>query len=217
MIDWMAENVPEGKHILIVSEPAINVPQANYLMFLDGGRHEWTVLQLDQGICVPRPNVQTNCDPAQNAISKIPPDALWVQRFGGGCDFISLSAPNLLEQSRQSRSAYVAVSGNYVFPSILELPVALRASNAFDLAHANVVVQRTRTGERQGVVLLKSTGRAPEDTPTRMNANTALSVKRCEQARGPGYGARIRSRFPNGIVGANGPFRMFGYGRVQQR
>lgn len=65
--------------------------------------------------------------------------------------------------------------------------------------------------------MLKGTGRTPEDTPAWMNAKTALSMKRCEQARGPGYAARIRPRFPNGIVGANGPLRMFGYGRVQQR
>jgi 4-amino-4-deoxy-L-arabinose transferase-like glycosyltransferase len=50
MIDWMTENVPEGEHILVVTEPAINAAQANYLMFLDDRRHEWTQLQLDQGI-----------------------------------------------------------------------------------------------------------------------------------------------------------------------
>ena len=72
MVDWMGENVPAGERILIVSEPAINVPQANYLRYLDGGRHEWTTLRLDQGICVPRPNVQIGCDPDQNAISRIP-------------------------------------------------------------------------------------------------------------------------------------------------
>jgi hypothetical protein len=209
MVAWMAENVPEGQRILVVSEPAINVPQANYLMFLDGGRHEWTRLRLDQGICQPRPNIQTNCDPNQNAISRTPPDALWVQSIGGRCKVISLSASNLLRQSRQSDSDYVAISGNYVFPAILGLPPALRASGAFDVAHANLLV-RSRKGVKQGVVLLKSSGRGPEAVPTRMNANTALLLKRCEQSRGPGYEDRIKSTFPNGITGPRGPFELFG-------
>ena len=200
MVDWMAGNVPEGERILVVSEPAINVPQANYLMFLDGGRHEWTRLRLDQGICQPRPNVQANCDPDQNAIQRTPPDALWVQRISGRCRVLSLSASNLQQQSRQSDSGYVAVSGNYVFPAILGLPPALRASGAFDLAHANLLVGR-RVGVKQGVVLLKDAGQAPDAAPTRMNATTAFLLKRCEQARGPGYEERLKSRFPNGITG----------------
>ena len=35
----------------------------------------------------------------------------------------------------------------------------------------------------QGVVLLKSTGRAPKALPTQMNANTMQDLKRCEQAK----------------------------------
>jgi hypothetical protein len=209
MVDWMAENLPEGEHILIVSEPAVNVPQASYLMFLDGGRHEWTRLRLDQGICLPRPNIQTSCDPDQNAIDRIPPDALWVQRIGGRCRFISLSTSNLLEQSRHSDSNYIVVSGNQVFPAILGLPPALRSSDAFGLAHANVV-QGRRSGTKQGVVLLKSTGRPPESVPTRMNVSTAFGLKRCEQSQGPGYEDRIKSGFPNGITGPRGPLEMFG-------
>jgi hypothetical protein len=127
-----------------------------------------------------------------------------------------LSASNLLEQSRHSGSNYVAVSGNQVFPAILGLPPALRTSDAFDLAHGNVVL-RGKPGVKQGVVLLKGTGRTLGTVPTRMNANTAFSLKRCEQARGPGYENRIESRFPNGILGLNGPFRMFDYGGVQRR
>nr|MBA2712506.1 hypothetical protein [Rubrobacteraceae bacterium] len=214
MVDWMAENVPEGKSILIVSEPAINVPQANYLMFLDGGRHAWTRLRLDQGICQPRPNIQIDCDPNQNAISRTPPDALWVQNVSGRCRVISLSASNLLQQSRRSDSDYVAISGNQVFPAILGLPPALRASGAFDVAHANLVVERRR-GVKQGVVLLKRAGRGPEAVPTRMNTNTAFVLKRCEQSRGPGYEDRIKSTFPNGITGPTGPFQMFGQSGTQ--
>ena len=208
MIDWMDKNVPAGEQILIVSEPAINVPLANYLMYLDGGRHEWTRLRLDQGICQPRPNIQINCDTDQNFVSKIPPDALWVQRIGGECRVISLSASNLLEQSRRSDADYVAIYGDRVFPAILGLSPALRASDAFDLAHANLSVGR-KTGVKLGVVLLKSTGQAPEAVPTRMNASTAFGLKHCEKALGPGYEHRINSTFPNGITGPNGPFMMF--------
>jgi Dolichyl-phosphate-mannose-protein mannosyltransferase len=208
MIDWMDKNVPAGEQILIVSEPAINVPLANYLMYLDGGRHEWKMLKLDQRICVPRPNIQINCDTDQNFVSKIPPDALWVQRIGGGCRVISLSASNLLEQSRRSDADYVAIYGDRVFPAILGLSPALRASDAFDLAHANLSVGR-KTGVELGVVLLKSTGQAPEAVPTRMNASTAFGLKHCEKALGPGYEDRINSTFPNGITGPNGPFMMF--------
>jgi Dolichyl-phosphate-mannose-protein mannosyltransferase len=205
MADWMAENVPAGKRILIVSEPAINVPQANYLRFLDGGHHEWTTLRLDQGICVPRPNFQIGCDPDQNATSRIPPHALWVQETGDMCRVISLSAPNLMEQVRKSDAGYVAIYDDRRFPAILGLSPALRTSGAFDLAHANVSVRRD-TGEKRGVVLLKSTGETPGAAPTRMNANTALMLKHCAQAQGPGYEKKLRSKFPNGVTGARGAF-----------
>jgi hypothetical protein len=206
MADWMAENVPAGERILIVSEPGINVAQANYLRFLDGGHHEWTTLRLDQGICVPRPNVQIGCDPDQNAISRIPPDALWVQKTIGMCNVISLSAPNLMEQSRQSDAGYVAIYDDRRFPAILGLSPALQTSGAFDLAHANVSVRRG-TGEKHGVILLKSTGETPSAAPTRMNANTALMLKYCAQAQGPGYEKKLRSKFPNGVAGAKGAFK----------
>jgi 4-amino-4-deoxy-L-arabinose transferase-like glycosyltransferase len=198
MVDWMAQNVPEGENILVVAEPAINAAQANYLMFLDGGRHEWTRLQLDQAICVPRPNIQLRCDPEQNDISRIPPDAVWVQMIGE-CKFVSLSMPNLLKQVHQSDSEYVMISGSHIFPSILELPSPLQTSSAFEAAHAELN-PNVESGANQGVVLLKSTGRAPEALPTQMNANTMLGLWRCEQAKGPGYVERIRSKFPNGIL-----------------
>jgi hypothetical protein len=202
LVDWMAENVPEGERILIASLPAINVPQANYLMFLDAGRHEWTTLRLDQGMCLPRPNIQTECDPDQNAISRIPPDALWVQSISGRCRVISLSASNLLQQSRRSGADYLATPSDDVGPAILELPPALRASRATTLAYARIV-QMQPYGMKQGVVLQRLTGQRPETAPARMNANTALVLKRCEQAQGPGYEDRIESKFPNGIVVSN--------------
>ena len=178
MVDWMAGNVPAGERILIVAEPAINVPQANYLRYLDGGRHEWTTLRLDQGICEPRPNVQMGCDPDQNVVSRIPPDALWVQRISGRCRVISLSASNLTEQLRDTDAGYVAVYGGRRFPPLLGLPPALRESGAFGLAHANVSVSGT-TGEKRGVVLLKSTGEPPVAIPASMNADTAFMLRRC--------------------------------------
>ena len=205
MADWMDENVPAGERILIVSEPAINTPQANYLRYLDGGRHEWTTLRLDQGICVPRPNVQIGCNPDQNSISRIPPDALWVQRIWGSCRVISLSAPNLLEQARRSDASYVAIYGDHGFHAILGLSPALRASGAFDLAHANVSVRR-KPAKQQGVVMLKGTGETPEAAPTRMNANTASTLKRCEEAQGPGYEKRLTSKFPDDVTGARDAF-----------
>jgi hypothetical protein len=211
MIDWMAQNVPEGEHILVVAEPAINEAQANYLMFLDGRRHEWTQLQLDQGICVPRPNIQMGCDPDDNALSRTPPDAVWVQsiqviptiQVTGRCKVISLSLSNLLEQVGQSRADYVMVSGSYMFPGILQLPSPLQQSNAFDVVHAEF----GREGEsnaHEGVVLLKSTERAPKTVPTQMDAYTVRSLKRCERAEGLEDTQRMRSTFPNGIVTRNG-------------
>jgi len=182
MIDWMAENIPKGEHILVVSETSINAAQAKYLKFLDGGRHEWTRLHLDQGICKPRPNIQIRCDPEKNAISRIPPEALWVQRIGGNCKVISLSMPNLLRQVRQSNSDYVLIAGSPEFPSILELPAALQESNAFEVVHAELA-QTGESGAKQGVVLLRSTEQAPKALPTQMNANTMLSLKRCEEAK----------------------------------
>jgi 4-amino-4-deoxy-L-arabinose transferase-like glycosyltransferase len=215
MIDWMAQNVPEGEHILVVAEPAINAAQANYLMFLDGRRHEWTQLQLDQGICVPRPNIQIRCDPDENAISRTPPNAVWVQsiqvipsiQISGRCKVISLSMSNLLEQVGQSRAGYVMVSGSYMFPGVLQLPSPLQQSNAFEVIHAEFG-QEGESGAYEGVVLLKSTGRAPKAVPTQMDAYTVRSLKRCEQAKGPGYAERIRSKFPNGIVVRNGILRV---------
>ena len=182
MIDWVAKNIPEGEHILVVSETSINAAQAKYLKFLDGGRHEWTRLHLDQGICKPRPNIQVRCDPEKNAISRMPPDAVWVQRIGGNCKVISLSMPNLLRQVRQSDSDYVMIAGSPEFPSILELPAALQESNAFEVVHTELA-QTGETGAKQGVVLLRNTGQAPKALPIQMNANTMLSLKRCEEAK----------------------------------
>ena len=200
LVDWMAENMPEGERILIVRQAAINVPQANYLMYLDGGRHEWTTLQLDQGMCLPRPNIQTECDPDQNAVSRIPPDALWVQSISGSCRVISLSASNLMQQSRRSGADYLVTPSDHVFPAIMELPPALRASRATTLAYARIV---EIYGMRHGVVLQRLTGQEPDTAPARMNAITAYGLKRCEQAQGPGYEDRIDSTFPNGILVSN--------------
>jgi hypothetical protein len=110
---------------------------------------------------------------------------------------------NLLEQVGQSRAGYVMVSGSYIFPGILQLPSPLQQSNAFEVIHAEFG-QEGESGAHEGVVLLKSTGRAPKTVPTQMDAYTVRSLKRCEQAEGPGDAERIRSKYPNGIVVRNG-------------
>jgi 4-amino-4-deoxy-L-arabinose transferase-like glycosyltransferase len=187
MIDWMAENIPEGKHILVA--PALD----KYLIFLDGGRHEWRFLHLDQGPCEPRPNIQIGCKPNENNLSRIPPDAVWIQMMGD-CKVISLSMSHLSEQVGRTGSDYVMISGDYKYSGILGLPSLLQGSGAFKVVHAE-----GRSGV-QGVVLLKSTGQSPNGEPTLMNANTLHSLARCEQARGPGDEKMIRSEFPNGIL-----------------
>ena len=188
MIDWMDENIPEGKHILVTPAYSLN----RYLVFLDGGRHEWTFLRLDQEPCEPRPNVQTRCTPQKNAVSRIPPEAVWVQMIGR-CKVVSLSMPNLLKQVRQTDSDYVMISGSYAFPGILQLPSRLQESGAFELIHSEFD-HGGSLGAKKDLVLLKSTGRAPRAVPAQMNANTVLRLKRCEQANGPGYadGAHLR-------------------------
>jgi 4-amino-4-deoxy-L-arabinose transferase-like glycosyltransferase len=187
MAAWMEQNVPEGRRVLV------NPAQGAYVAYLDGGRHEWTFMRLDQGICVPRPNTQTRCDPNQNLISMIPPDAVWVQMIGR-CKVVSLSMPNLLKQAHRSGSEYVMITGSSVFPGIMGLPALLQKSGAFGVVHAE-----GRSGA-QGVVLLKSTGGTPRAVPTLMNRNTVVNLKRCEQARAQGYSSWLRSEFPNGIL-----------------
>lgn len=214
MVEWMAENVPSGETILFVSEPGINVAESNYLMFLDGGRHEWKRLRLDQGVCVPRPNVQGDCDTGQNDLSRTKSDALWVHGISGRCRVLSMSASNLMQQSRRSDADYIAVSSDYEFPAILGLPPALRSSGAFGLAHANVALNKI-TGVKQGTMLLEGTGSPPAAAPTMISQDTAFSLIRCEQPQGTGFLRRIESRFPNGITGPNGPFSMFGPGGVR--
>jgi len=186
MVDWMTENVPEGEHILV------NVAQGNYLAYLDGGRHEWALLRLDQDICESRPNLQMSCDPAENAISRIPDDAIWVQ-MKGECRVISLSITNLLEQVPRTGSGYVMITGNAKYPAILELSSLLQESGAFQ------VVRAEGRSSAQGVVLLKRTGRAPKGVPALINKTTMVDLKRCEQAKGRKYPNWIRSTFPNGI------------------
>jgi hypothetical protein len=192
MIDWMAKNVPEGKNILV------NAAQGNYLAFLDGGRHEWTRLRLDQERCVPRPNTQIRCNPDKNAVSRTPPDAVWVQRVGR-CKVISLSMSNLLGQVRRNGSGYVMISGSSKYPSILRLPSDLEESNAFEVVHTERG-HKGKSGAEEGVVLLKSTGRAPGAVPTQMDASTVFRLKRCERASSLGYEQTIRSMSPNGLL-----------------
>jgi hypothetical protein len=76
------------------------------------------------------------------------------------------------------------------------------------IAKAATLTTEGKSGAYEGVVLLKSIGRAPKAVPTQMDAYTVRSLKRCEQAKGPGYAERIWSRVPNGIVVRNGILRL---------
>jgi len=129
MDGWTTENVPKGEHILV------NAAQGNYLGYLDGGQHEWTFLRLDQDVCESRPNLQMECDPGENAISRIPPEAVWVQ-MGGKCRVISLSITDLLKQVPWAGSGCVMITGNAKYPGILKLPSLLQESGAFEVVHA---------------------------------------------------------------------------------
>ena len=187
MVDWTDENVPEGQRILV------NAAQGNYLAYLDGGRHEWTFLKLDQEPCVSKPNIQMSCDPDEGDLSRIPTDAVWVQTKGN-CEVISLSMPNLLEQARRTGSGYVMITGSPKFPGILGLPSILQRSGAFE------IVRSEGSRDTRGVVLLKSTGRPAEAVPTLMNRNTLAALGRCEETKSQGYANWLRSTFPDGIV-----------------
>ena len=186
MVDWMTENVPEGEPILV------NVAQGNYLAYLNGGRHEWAFLRLDQDICESRPNLKIRCDPGENAISRIPHDAIWVQ-MKGKCRVISLSMNYLVQQVPRAGSGYLMITGNAKYPSILELSSLLQESGAFQIVHAE------GRSSAQGVVLLKRTRRPPEAMPTLLNKNMVIDMKRCEQAKGREDSNWLRSTFPNGI------------------
>jgi 4-amino-4-deoxy-L-arabinose transferase-like glycosyltransferase len=196
MLEWMAENIPNGARLLIVAEPLINKEQA-YIMFLDGGRHEWTKLRLDQRLCDPRPNVQVRCDPAKNGISRIPHDAIWVQQMTskmGECKFMSLSMSNLLGQVRRERSDYVLIAGPHQL-RYAELPSPLLESKAFEVAHAELPQEGEPVGT-QAVVLLERTDLAPKAIPTQMNAETVRTLKRCKQAQDRNSAGGMGSELP---------------------
>jgi hypothetical protein len=193
MVDWMTKNVPKGQKALIPPAYSLN----GYLIFLDGRRHGWTFLQLDQEPCKPRPNQRMRCDPEERDISRIPPDAIWVH-IGDGCNAAtSLSMSNLLEQVRRTHASYLMVSGGYKFAGIMGLPSRLQQSGAFEVVHSEL--DEGATGRNESLVLLKSTGRKPEAVPTLMEAETAFRLRSCERKEGPGYAGRMRSGFPNGI------------------
>jgi hypothetical protein len=192
MVDWMTRNVPEGQKSLILPAYSLN----SYLIFLDGRRHDWAFLQLDQEPCKPRPNQRMRCDPEERDISRIPPDAIWIH-IGEQCNASTLSRSNLQGQLRRTRSEYLMVSGGYKFAGIMGLPSRLQQSGDFEVVHSEL--DEGAAGRNESLVLLKSTGRKPEAVPTLMDTKTALRLRRCERAEGPGYTKRMRSGFPNGI------------------
>jgi hypothetical protein len=155
-------------------------------------------MRLDQNICRPKPNIRIRCNPDRTDISRIPPDAVWVQMVGE-CKAISLSMSNLLGQVRRTGSDYVMISGSSPYPGILKLPSHLEGSGAFEVVHSELD-PKGGSSAKQGVVLLKGTGRTPKAVPTQMNAHSVFDLRRCEQVKVPGYTNWIKSKFPNGIV-----------------
>ena len=192
MAHWMAEHVPEGQDVLILPAYSLN----NYLMFQDGGRHDWAFLRMDQQPCKPRPNDGMRCNPNENDVSRIAHDAIWVH-VGKQCNASSLSMSNLLGDLRRTHSNHLLISGGYKFSGIMGLPSRLQESGAFKVVHSEL--DKGKRGRNESLVLLKSTERKSEAVPTLMQAKTVLRLRRCEQAEGPGYAGRIRSGFPNGI------------------
>jgi len=187
MIEWTKENVPEGERILVTTA------QGNYLAYLDGGRHEWEFLELDQEPCVPKPNIQMECAPDEGAVSGIPARAIWVQTKER-CEVISLSMPNLMEQVRRTGSDYVMITGSPKFPGVLGLPSVLERSGAFEVVRSEGILNP------DGLALLKATGRAPEAVPTLMTRNTVAGLEGCEGTEAQGYPRWLRSKFPDGIL-----------------
>lgn len=106
---------------------------------------------------------------------------------------------NLVQQVRRTGAGYVMISGYYEFPGLPGLQARLQQSRAFKVVHTELGHGGGLVA-RRGLVLLKSTGRAPEAVPTQMDADTVANLKRCEQAMGSRYAKWLRSRFPNGIV-----------------
>jgi hypothetical protein len=93
---------------------------------------------------------------------------------------------NLLGQVRRSDSGYLMISGSSKYPGILRLPSRLEESNAFEVVHTEHG-HKVKAGAEEGVVLLKSTGRAPRVVPTQVDASMVFRLKRCQRANGVGY------------------------------
>ena len=79
------------------------------------------------------------------------------------------------------------------------MPWLLSESGAFMIVHKEFG-DGSRSAAKQGIVLLRSTGREPEAVPTQMNADSLLHLRRCARREaGQEYEEWIRSKFPNGI------------------
>jgi hypothetical protein len=102
------------------------------------------------------------------------------------CRAISLSMSNLLERVRRTGSEYVMIPGYYYdYPGLLDLPASLDQSGAFKVLHTELGPEG-RSDAGRGFVLPRSTGWAPKAVPTLMDADTAVNLRRCEQAKRQG-------------------------------
>ena len=183
MSDWMVGNVPEGEEV--VTTPL----QSNYMAFADGGNHEWRLLGADRHQ-TKRPAASKGGTAGYGA----PSGTLWIQ-VNRNCEVLSYSTPNIMNQTRQRNVKFLMMTDFPIFPGLLGSASGLADSGAFEVVHRNGNV-----ADNEGFVLLRSTGRPPDAVPTWMSVTTLLFMKRCEYKKGPGYAARIRSRFPNGVV-----------------
>jgi 4-amino-4-deoxy-L-arabinose transferase-like glycosyltransferase len=194
MIDWIAENVPDGEKI--VTTPLY----LNYLAYLDGDKHRLIRLRLDQSEkqnpTKPRKRLDTGSVREKNSVYGTPPDTVWLNLSGDSafCVAASLSVPNVVSQMKEKNINLLMMSSYATRPGLLSSSSGLVESGAFEVAH-----QEGKVVKDDGFVLLERTHQSPEDVPTWMGASTVLQLKSCMQAKGPGYAERIESTFPNGI------------------
>lgn len=209
MHDWIAENVPEGENILTTWY------YSDQLIFLDDGRHDWTLLEMDCEKDLRGRQRAETCPPDEKIAQAPPQPTLWFE-MDEDCRALALSMPTLMRQVEESDSEYVLISQHLYHPDTLYWASNLLLSDAFELAYETHPPSGTSPSQpaaaeitpefailsnlSSDLVLLKRTDQSPEPVPTQMNWTTVERLISCEQtARGEQYAEEIRSTFPNGI------------------
>lgn len=191
MTDWIGHNVPEGG--TIVAAPLYT----NYLSFLDGDQHALKRLRLDQRQFV-NPTKSKKHTHQKNTVYRTPPDTVWLNVGGGHvrCGAATISVPNVANQLRKQDTKYLMMAAYPTYPGLLSSSTGLEDSGAFEILH-----QEGKVTEDDGFALLKSTGQSPRAAPVWMSADSVLELKDCMRTTaGPRYAARIKSKFPQGIM-----------------